>query len=395
LRIAIDAIGYALGRGCRVYLENLLPRLAKIGTWNQFVVFLTPSDREQLDLNAPNVHSVEVPEAEGSPLKRLLWQRVKLPPLLTKYQADVVFSPLHVLPFSMPCPSVVTMHNILPYDLKNWMPRSAYHIARLFLLRLLTELSVRRATHSIFVSETLARTILAANNLPTSRSTRWSVIYLGRSPHFGPQPSVAAEALLRSKWNINGPFLLCVAPFASHKRHLELVRAYAILIQERVVEFPLVLAGSLDRHSKYVSLVRSEIVRQGLDGRVRLLGHVPYADLPAVYVNATLFIFPSAAEACPNILIEAMACGSPIAASNVSAMPEICGDAAAYFDPFCPTDIARCVADLLQCESLRRELSMRALSRAEHFSWDTCAAKTHQVLTAVANRHRLSSSGSG
>ncbi|HHT9109346.1 MAG TPA: glycosyltransferase, partial [Candidatus Wunengus sp. YC64] len=88
-------------------------------------------------------------------------------------------------------------------------------------------------------------------------------------------------------------------------------------------------------------------------------------------------------ENCPNILIEAMACGAPILSSNVEPMPEICQDAAVYFDPFNPQDIAEKIQTVLSNNILLQELKLRSLERVSHFSWEETARKTLRVLEGV------------
>jgi len=110
------------------------------------------------------------------------------------------------------------------------------------------------------------------------------------------------------------------------------------------------------------------------------LDHIPYEELPYFYLLCHLFVYPSTCENCPNILIEAMACGAPILSSNIEPMPEICQDAAVYFDPFKPQDISEKIKKVLFDNNLIQNLKQLSLKRANCFSWDETAKKTLCIL---------------
>jgi glycosyltransferase involved in cell wall biosynthesis len=106
--------------------------------------------------------------------------------------------------------------------------------------------------------------------------------------------------------------------------------------------------------------------------------------LLAIYGHALAFAHPSLAETCSFPLLEAIAMGLPIAAARMSALPEIAGDAAIYFDPREPSEIAEALDRLVRDESLREELRRKAIRRAERFSWEETARKTLEVFERIA-----------
>jgi glycosyltransferase involved in cell wall biosynthesis len=122
-----------------------------------------------------------------------------------------------------------------------------------------------------------------------------------------------------------------------------------------------------------------------LEGRVHLLGHVPYDKLPTLYAAASLFLFPSTCENFPNILIEAMASGVPTLASKLGSMPEIAGDGAAYFDPFNTEDIAQQIGHYWKDESARASLRERGMKQSQRYSWDETAQSVLSILESVQN----------
>ena len=129
--------------------------------------------------------------------------------------------------------------------------------------------------------------------------------------------------------------------------------------------------------------MRKTITENGLTGKVRILGHIEREELLRLYRRAAAFIFPSVLEAGPQTLVEAMACGVPIAASNIEPMPEICQEEAVYFKPFDKNDIADKIDLLLSNASLRQRLKESSLLRCRFFDWDKKAMETIKVFQKV------------
>jgi glycosyltransferase involved in cell wall biosynthesis len=120
---------------------------------------------------------------------------------------------------------------------------------------------------------------------------------------------------------------------------------------------------------------------------VHYLGAVPYGDLHTIYSKADLCLFASSCENMPNILVEKMASGLPIACSNRGPMPEVLGDAGVYFDPESPHDIERALQELIDSPDLRVTKSKASFARAQAYSWARCAKETFECLGEVRNSH--------
>lgn len=174
---------------------------------------------------------------------------------------------------------------------------------------------------------------------------------------------------------INAPYILCVSSVYRYKNLLSLVNAYAKLREQNQVRHILVLVGALF-DKEYLGDIMRTIKQHGIEEWVLVLGKVPHQILPSLYRGAALYVYPSLCEVFGLTLIEAMACGTPVVTSSASVMPEICGDAALYFDPTDPGDIAQMLSKGLGDESLREELRQRGLSQAEKFDWTVTAAQT-------------------
>lgn len=147
-------------------------------------------------------------------------------------------------------------------------------------------------------------------------------------------------------------------------------------------EIKLVLAGRCFDHVYYDDMMRF-IRQKGIEEKVLFLGEIPYNELPFLYASCLLFVYPSTCENCPNILIEAMACGAPILASNIEPMPEMCADAAIYFDPTNPVAMADIILGILQNQELISTLREKAIERAKTFSWENTAISTLEIFESI------------
>jgi len=122
------------------------------------------------------------------------------------------------------------------------------------------------------------------------------------------------------------------------------------------------------------------IRREALEERVRLLGQIPYDELPPLYAAASMFLFPSTCENFPNILVEAMASGVPTLASRLGSMPEIAGEGADYFDPFNADDIADRIGRCWNDDAARTSLTVRGIRQSQQYSWDDTARALLSIL---------------
>ena len=125
-------------------------------------------------------------------------------------------------------------------------------------------------------------------------------------------------------------------------------------------------------------------ISAGISDRVVFPGSIEHADLPSLYSNASLFVFPSLYEGFGLPVLEAMACGTPVACSRATSLPEAAGGASALFDPEDPRDIAAVMGALLADPELRADLRARGLRRAASATWRTCAGLTAGAYDAAS-----------
>jgi len=182
-------------------------------------------------------------------------------------------------------------------------------------------------------------------------------------------------------------FLLAVGDLYIQKNLHSLIEALA-LVRRQHPAIALRLAGA-EIDADYAAALHRLVRERDLCDAVIFLGRRETAEIVELYRRCAVFVFPSTAESFGMPLVEAMACGAPIIASNTTAIPEIAGDAALLCDPTDPRDIAAEILRLLDDPTLRQSLSARAILRAKTFSWSDCARRTAAVLReAAASRSR-------
>jgi glycosyltransferase involved in cell wall biosynthesis len=371
MKILINATSARLGGGITV-IRNLLPALAsEDGGRNEYVVIGREDVRDQLDTGAERVEFIMSTVGGSSSLSRLFREQLDLPLRALFTSADVILSPANLAVFASPRPQVLMFQNVAPFD-KDVIQRSAKsRRPRLELLRKLGIVSARLAKRIIFISDFARDLILPHLGIDAARVRR---IYMGRDLRFN-QGAGAGSDSITARLGIRRHYILSVSQFYFYKNFVELVIGFARARRAISSNVELVIAG--EEHDRdYADLVRRTAAREGVADCVRLVGQVPYTDLPALYAGAELFVFPSACENFPNILIEGMASGTPTISSNRASMPELAGDGAYYFDPFEPDEIAGQIVRLWHDSHAREDLRRRGLARCERYTWAQTARET-------------------
>jgi glycosyltransferase involved in cell wall biosynthesis len=179
--------------------------------------------------------------------------------------------------------------------------------------------------------------------------------------------------------------LLYVSIQSPYKHHIEVMQAVTELRKQGLNVLLQMVGGN---SGGYGDAVRGQ--RLALDpdqSFIKDLGHVDFERLHDLYQQADAFVFASSCENLPNILIEAMAAGLPIACAQRGPMPEVLGDAGVYFDPESPDSIAKAIERLADDPALRGDVAQRAIHRAQDYSWGRCARETFDFIAQVARQY--------
>jgi glycosyltransferase involved in cell wall biosynthesis len=296
-------------------------------------------------------------------------EQLHLPGELRKLSPDVTHYPYFVMPYASPRPIVITIHDIIPIRFPQY-----FTFRQRVLYRISLSLALRSASCIICVSEATRSDLKSAFRVDPERIF---VVYEGISERFHPRAGGELQRV-RMTYGLPEKYLLYVGSNKPHKNLPLLIDAYA-----RLHHAPsLILAGVEDSRYKEI---RRRIDVLHLRDRVSIAGSINEEDLPALYSGASAFVFPSTYEGFGLPPLEAMACGVPVACSNISSLMEVAGDAALFFNANDPDCITAALERILRDEKLRVDLQDRGFHRSAELSWSLAAQKTRFLYRWAAN----------
>ncbi|HEY71758.1 MAG TPA: glycosyltransferase family 4 protein [Thermoflexia bacterium] len=307
------------------------------------------------------------------PWRMLIWMgqlaRVAFDRLLP--HAELFHATEHLLPPLHSIPTVLTVHDLI----FRRMPQHHKLLNRWY-LNLTMPLYCRRADHIIAISESTRRDLVSAYGLPPEKIT---VIHEAADPRFRPQPPETTDAA-RARYGLPERYLLSVGTIEPRKNLSRLLTAFESLYAEGLTD-ALVIVG---RRGWLYDDFFAALERSPARDAVLFPGYAPDEDLPAIYAGAQALVFPSLYEGFGLPVLEAMACGTPVACSDTSSLPEITGDAAFRFAPSDVKSIAAVLRRLLRNADLRQTLRWRGFMQAARFSWKQVATETKAVYETLS-----------
>jgi glycosyltransferase involved in cell wall biosynthesis len=305
-----------------------------------------------------------------------LWYRLRLP-LPVQWvtgKLDLFHSPDFVLPpIQGNIPTLLTVHDL-----------SFVHYPHTFTPALVNYLnrvvpwSVARASHILADSEATRQDLVQLWQVDPAKIT---VLYSGVSHAFRPVTEKKQLKATRRKYGLgDAPYLFSVSSIQPRKNFQLLIRAFKPI----AAQWPhnLVIAGG---KGWLYDEILAEVGRQGLDGRVLFTGFVDDGDLPALYTGATLFLFPSLYEGFGLPILEAMACGTPVVASNASCLPEVVDEAGRLLPPEDETAWTAVIHELLDDPAQRGRLAADGFLQSRQFSWSRAGRQLLALYQEMTN----------
>ncbi len=377
LTIGIDFTSAARERaGIGRYARELVRALSRVDSVNRYILFI-PRDAHPDLLTfdfPPNFRIRRAPLTER--ILAALWQRARAPLPIEVFigRVDVFYSPDFLLPPTLAKRTLVTVHDLsyvrvpdcFPTVLKNYLNRTVPR-------------AIRRADVVLGDAASTCRDLQEIYGVPRDKT---HVLYSGVDSRFCPDIPRADVERVRSKYDLAAPYLLSVSTLQPRKNYVRLIQAFHQLVPAlpaALSNLQLVISGG---KGWMYDEIFSTVEKLGLRDRVKLPGFADDADLPALYAQARLFVYPSLYEGFGLPVAEAMASGVPVVCSNASSIPEVAGDAAVYFDPLDVDGMAKAIQRALTDEPLASDLRNRGLNQIKQFSWDKAARELLGYLTA-------------
>ena len=356
-----------LRAGIPNYIFQLLTAYSQVEHSNEYILYTNRPI--PFDLNLPDrfrIVTVSFPSAHMQ-----AWYQIGLPKQMKKDGIQLFHDPVYPLPFLLPVPGVVTIH-----DLSN-LTNPGTHTYKSILSGKLYPKYLKKARQIISDSHFTASELI---KFFPQEAHKISVIHLGVSGNFKKVACQETLDSIRKLYNIPQRFLLFLGTLEPRKNISRLLDAFALSSSE--IPHSLVITGG--KGWKYENLLKM-IENHPNRARIHLTGFVDDKHLPALLSAAEFLVYPSILEGFGLPILEAMACGTPVITSNVSSMPEIAGGAASLIDPHSVNSISHAINQLSDSKDLREELSRKGLERVKQFSWKKTALKTLEIYRKAIN----------
>lgn len=306
------------------------------------------------------------------PLK-YLWTQIRLSWEIFLNPPDVLFVPAHCLPLICGTKSVITIHDL---GFKRF--KKAYSLGQRLYTSFVYWWAVKYADKIIVPSEFTKKEL---TELYTIKKEKITVIHEGydNKRFYLIQDRKKADLILE-KYKIKRPYFLYVGRLETKKNTAGLIKAYNKLCTLNSNVPQLVLVGKPGYGYKKI---RNQSSGCRKNKNIKEIGYVDNDDLVFLYSGAEAFIFPSFYEGFGLPVLEAMACGCPVLASNAGSVPEVGGQAALYFSPNNTDSLVKAIEKIMKDKGFKEKLKEKGLKRIKDFSWEKCAQETIKVFHSI------------
>ncbi|NQV18401.1 MAG: glycosyltransferase family 4 protein [Armatimonadetes bacterium] len=353
------------------YYQNLIKELELLIGNNTLYIFISRKSKDHFGpFQNPNVHKIVFRYSNERKWLRILTEHFIFPVIILKYRINVLNTGTSIL--FCPCKLVATLKTMHVYT----NPETLSLSTRIY-RKLAYKLTKWSAKAIISNSESQTRDIIKYVGIKPNKihiayealdHTNFKPVYRNR---------VTNDFL--KKHGISKPFILFVSSLYPYKNAETLIKAFAKLknlenLQLAIVGFP--------RNPEYYEFLIQLVKSLNIEDSVVFTGGVKQTDTAIFYQSAEVFAYPSKYETFGLTILEAMACGCPVITSNISAMPEIGGQAAIYFNPENESELIEKMEFLLENEEEKKKNISLGLKRSTEFTWRSTAEKTYKVLTS-------------
>jgi glycosyltransferase involved in cell wall biosynthesis len=368
--------------GMDVVALELIRNLQLIDTENEYVLFIKPDNDNLAIKETANFKIVEL-KARFYPF----WEQIALPRAAKKAGCHILHCTSNTSPVLTSIPLVVTLHDIIYME-------SSY-------LKILQGSGTNyqkfgNAYRRMFVPWVIkkSRKIITVSQFEKNRigqffgiagDQRLETVYNGVSEHFKPVTDQAELRRVKEKYHLPSHFFFFLGNTDPKKNTKGTLKAFSDFLKQTGSDLHLVM---LDFEQYELESLLAEIGDAKLINRIILTGYVVNTDLPAIYCQCEVFLYPSLRESFGIPMLEAMACGAPVITSNTSSMPEVAGDAAMLVDPFNPEDITAAMIRIIGDKDLNAGLISKGFVQAAKFTWQAMARHVQDIYREIGAENK-------
>ncbi|GAB2799978.1 glycosyltransferase family 1 protein [Rhabdobacter roseus] len=359
--------------GMDIVALEFIRALQRLSSTHEFYIFVKPDQDDTCLTETTNVHIVRIRAGNYA-----LWEQVFLPYYVRKYRLDVLHCTANTAPLFLKVPLLLTLHDVIFLE-KSSQPNTRTLYQRLGVLyrRWVVPRVVERCQKIITVSGYEKKHILERLSL---RADQVEVVYNGVSERFFEKPSAVELRAARKRHQLPERYLFFFGNTDPKKNMVNVVKAFGLLAPE-MPDLYLVVA---DTSTRTMKRLLEKIGQERLMERIVVTNYLSADQLPAVYAQATVFLYPSLRESFGLPLLESMACGIPVVTSSVSALPEVAGQAAFYTNPTDPASIKETLKRALLATQERQMNIAAGYRQAALFTWENTARTTLRLYEEVA-----------
>lgn len=346
-----------------VALETIR-ELQKTDQENEYFIFVSPG-KDRCLKDSDNLHIVEL-SCPTYPL----WEQIALPKAVKRLMPDLLHCTSNTAPLHCPVPLILTLHDIIYLEKRQSTSKSWYQEMGWYYRRMIVPRILPHCSKIITVSQFERQRIREALHLPDEQLV---TVYNGYSPHFYPHSTVSDTIY---KYIETDDYLFFLGNTDPKKNTSRVLKAYSLYLKQSERKRPLLIA---DVKEDYIDNILQSEQLKAIKPYLRFPGYIPNTDLVNIYNSSFAFLYPSLRESFGIPMLEAMACGTPVIASNTSAMPEIAGEGACLANPFSPEDIAQHIIRLEKDKGFYQQQVEYGLKRCQSFSWKKTAEKLLEI----------------
>jgi len=358
---------------------ELIRYLQEIDHENEYFIFIKPDEDDSVLKETLNFKIVKL-EGGSYPM----WEQFALPKAAREAGCQILHCTSNTAPVNCKIPLVVTLHDIIYME-------SSY--AKILTGSATTYQKFGNVYRKLVVPRVvkMSRKIITVSHFEKNRigeffgmkgDNRLTAVYNGVSEHFKPVTDVAELKRVKEKYHLPDHYFFFLGNTDPKKNTKGTLKAFSDFLKQTSSDYKLVM---LDYDRSELEKLLDEIGDKNLIDQIVLTGYVINTDLPAIYCQSKVFLYPSLRESFGIPMLEAMACGVPVITSNTSSMPEVAGSAALIIDPFKPEEITEAIIKLVDDEDLREKIILKGLEQAAKFSWKAMAKSVLDIYNEIGN----------